>query len=47
LRKALDSNDKNIEVLYMLAFCLWKLKEYPESYKIASAILNMDETKDD
>lgn len=47
LQKAVDQNDKNGELLYMFAFCSWKLQKYVEAMKLVNGILSMGEVKDD
>lgn len=41
LQKAIDINQQDAEVQYMLAFSKLKLKKYAESHNIATLILNI------
>jgi hypothetical protein len=47
LKKAVDLDEKNYEVLYMLAFALWKSGSFVESLRISEEICNIPEIKDD
>lgn len=47
LQQILDNNEKNPEIVYLLAFSKWKQGFYSESLKIAQGIINMPEAKAD